>query len=300
MPSPTHKCILVLSDKASGSSALQNLLAMVADVRHVEATRHEQSETLYWTKAASVLGLQQVDLIDSEVPIPADRARLDLETLLADNLGDARFTGTDSDTLVFEGWRALCHRYAPVFLEKSPHHLHQPSALELIEQARSRLPEIDFLIVGLVRNPVDTLYSAWRQWRSPPEQAEHQWAAAYRNLLDLAERDPTLVVVAYEDMVVDPAVLAPVLEFAGASGVPDPGYLHDSSVGRWRADRRFGYVPSAETARVAARFGYTGDAIANRPLRLWPVYRDVVRAGHRHGRPVRRALVPLARRVRRR
>ncbi len=283
MPATPLKCIIVLSDKASGSSALQSLLAMVADVHHVEVTRHQQSETLYWTKAASVLGLPQVDLIDSEVPIPAAAARTDLEALLADNLGDTRFTGADADTLVFEGWRALCERFAPVFLEKSPHHLHQRSALDLIEQARRRMPEIEFLLVGLVRNPVDTLHSAWRQWRTPPEEAERQWAAAYRNLLDLRQRDPSLVVVRYEEMVVDPGVLEPVLAFAGAIDTPDPTFLHGRSLGKWRADRRFGFVPGAETVDVAAAFGYAPADVAGRSWALWPAYRRAARIAHRRG-----------------
>lgn len=290
----SYKCIIVLSDKASGSSALQNLLAMVAEVHHVDATRHEQHETLYWTKAASVLGLPQVDLAGSEVPIPARQARLDLETLLADNLGDRRFDGADPDALVFEGWRALCERFAPVFLEKSPHHLHQQSALELIGQARTRLPDIEFLVVGLVRNPLDTLYSAWRQWRTPPEVAERQWGGAYRNLLALRERDPSVVIVRYEDMVVDPSVLAPVLEFAGAATMPDTGYLHSGSVGRWRDDRRFGHVLSPSTVEVAHAYGYGADELRNTTHALWPVYRRVVVTTYPLARRVARARNRLA------
>ena len=148
------------SSKSSGSSALQNLLAKLPQVDHISKTRHFEYETLYWTKAASVLRLPQVDMLDSEVPISKERARLDLINLLCDNL-ESYTPPSDNDELIFGGWKLLCQNYSPVFLEKSPHHLHQWSALELINECIERIPEVDFLIVGLVRNPMAILYSAW-------------------------------------------------------------------------------------------------------------------------------------------
>ncbi len=68
------QCIIILSIKSSGSSACQNLLSKFSQVSYVPKTRHFENETLYWTKAASVLGLPQVDMIDSEVPISKEKA----------------------------------------------------------------------------------------------------------------------------------------------------------------------------------------------------------------------------------
>ncbi len=78
--------ILILSNKSSGSRAVQRLLAQAADLKYVEKTRHLENESLYWTKAASILNLQQHNLLDSEVPIPQPSARQDLVALLRDNL----------------------------------------------------------------------------------------------------------------------------------------------------------------------------------------------------------------------
>jgi len=50
-------CIAILSEKSSGSSVLQRLIASFARRKTREATRHNEDETLYWTKAASILRL---------------------------------------------------------------------------------------------------------------------------------------------------------------------------------------------------------------------------------------------------
>ena len=80
------KNIILLSEKSSGSSACQNLLARFTNIRHVAQTRHFENETLYWTKAASILGKSQIKMVDSEVPIDPVKAKSDLISLLRDNL----------------------------------------------------------------------------------------------------------------------------------------------------------------------------------------------------------------------
>ena len=103
--------IIILSEKSSGSSACQDLLSEFADIRHVSRTRHFENETLYWTKAASILGRRQRKMVDSEVPIPPERARSDLIELLRDNLDD--YQPPDSDEkLIMDGWRRLCRQHA--------------------------------------------------------------------------------------------------------------------------------------------------------------------------------------------
>ena len=116
--SAAYKCVVILSDKCSGSTALQDLVTEFTSARCVTHTRHIYSETLFWCKAASVLDRPQVKLLNSEVPIPSKRARSDLVTLLRENLGAYEDPESD-DELVFEGWRLLCEAFAPVFLEKS-------------------------------------------------------------------------------------------------------------------------------------------------------------------------------------
>jgi hypothetical protein len=119
---PPDKCIIILSERSSGSSALQNYLVKFAGARHAVTRRHFESETLYWTKAASVLGLPQIKMADSRVPFGAKEARHDLLVLLGENVPDFQAPADDFEWIM-QGWRQLCWRYAPLFVEKSPHHL---------------------------------------------------------------------------------------------------------------------------------------------------------------------------------
>jgi hypothetical protein len=49
-------------------------------------------------------------------------------------------------------------------------------------KAAALLPDGDFRFVGLVRNPMDMLYSAWTRWRTQPEDSQHHWRIAHENL----------------------------------------------------------------------------------------------------------------------
>ncbi len=270
------KCIVILSNKSSGSSACQNLLAKFSQVNCVSKTRHEQNETLYWTKAASVLGLPQRDMLDSEVPIPRDRARADLIRLLSDNLDS--YIPPDNDTeLIFDGWKRLCQKYSPIFLEKSPHHLYQWSALKLIAECIEKLPEVDFCIVGLVRNPMDTLYSTWKRWKTIPEQCQYEWLIAYKNLLKFKTLvGDKLKIVRYEDMVSDLAIMKEVFEFIGIRGYEaENDYLHRNSISKWKIDKLYGFRLSDEVVALAKEYGYIKDEMSNRSYLLWPIYRNV-------------------------
>ena len=82
------KCIIILSEKSSGSSACQDFLAKYPDIHHVRWTRHNQNETLYWTKAASVLHMPQDNMLESEVPLKPKKAKKDLAAFLKGNLNE--------------------------------------------------------------------------------------------------------------------------------------------------------------------------------------------------------------------
>lgn len=281
------KCVVILSTKSAGSSALQNLLTAGGRVRHARWTRHNENETLYWTKAASVLGLPQVDMADSEVPIPARRARAELARFLRENLDGGYEPPLDDREFVFGGWAALCRQYVPVFLEKTPHHLHQRSALELILECERTLGDVGFLLVGLVRNPMDALYSMWSRRREIPEVHQFEWLEAYENLKWLSSRRPDIVtVIRYEDMVRDPSVVAPVCEFAGTD-VPGPGYMHARALAKWRSDRHYGFVLDDAVASLAREYGYSDGDIENDPVRGWPLRRQLVRWPYIAIRPAR-------------
>ena len=286
MPKP--KCIIVLSEKSSGSSALQELLASFQNIQHVHKTRHYENETLYWTKAASVLGMWQMDMVDSEVPIAGPKARADLVTLLQENLDDY-CPPTDDRELIMGGWARLCETYAPIFLEKSPHHLCQWSALQLIVQCMQELRGVDFLIVGLVRNPMDVIYSQYRRWKSRPEDIQRQWLVAYRNLAALKEQvGDRLTIVRYEDMVVSLGFLQPVFDFCGRSPQDfDQHYFHNKSVAKWKHDALFGFAPSDDLMDLAGRYGYDREQLCNEPTKFWPVIRECSRARYRTVAPLK-------------
>lgn len=275
---PKTKNIIILSEKSSGSSACQNLLARIADVRHIATTRHFQNETLYWTKAASILGKPQIKMVDSEVPLEAGDARHALITLLRDNLGDF-IPPQDDNELIFQGWEALCQEFSPIFIEKSPHHLCQWSALELIVDHIRESKDVDFLIIGLIRNPLDTIYSQCKRWFSSPQKLEEQWQRAYGNLLRLKETPGLrLMIVRYEDIVSSLHHLDPAFEFCGVSpAAEDEAYLHSKSINRWKNDVLFGYTLSDKTIELAERYGYPKEEMLNRWHPFWSIISGVSR-----------------------
>lgn len=277
---------MVLSDKSSGSSALQDALLRSDGVHTVAWTRHNENETLYWVKAAAVLGLPQPSMLGSSLPFAAEAARRELVRFLSENVPGYVPPGGDEE-LVFDGWRTLCHGLAPVFLEKSPHHLHSTSALELLLEAERRIPDVDFLYVGLVRDPLDTLYSMWRRWRLVPEEKQHEWLRAYRNLIDFRARvGDRMATVRYEDLVQDPRVMEELCRFVGVPWEPAMvDRLHAGSLGRWRSDPGYGYAPDPALTELARRFGYA-EADRHEPVWWWPLSRRVRSRAYRMRRVV--------------
>ncbi len=292
MTTPTHpnsmKCIVILSSKSSGSSACQALLSRFADVRCVAHTRHFENETLYWTKAASILGMPQSRMLDSEVPIPETQARRDLVQLLVDNIEHFEPPGNDRD-LIFQGWQALCETYSPIFLEKSPHHLLQWSALELILECVAKLSKVDFFFIGLVRNPMDVLYSAYTRWKTPPEKLQYEWLDSYHNLSRFASLvGERIQVIRYEDMVHDPESLNLVLRFMHGDGnyhLPSD-FFHERSINKWRKDHLYGFSLAPEVYELAREFGYTHGELHNKSYRLWPLQRTLARSAYKTFLPV--------------
>ena len=279
MPRCELKCIIILSSKSSGSSALQNLLVRFPQVNHITKTRHFEYETLFWTKAASILDLPQVDMLDSEVPISKEKAKSDLVSLLTENI-ETYSPPNDDDELIFGGWKRLCQEYSPVFLEKSPHHLHQWSALELIAKCIEKFPEIDFLLIGLVRNPMAILYSAWDRWKSIPEKNQYEWFAEYSNLLKIKDLvGDKLVIVKYEEMVKRSSCLKKVFDFIGVTETDGfEGYLHSKSLEKWKQDKLYGFKLSEEVTALAKKYGYTSDELSNESNIFWFLYKMAPRS----------------------
>jgi hypothetical protein len=287
------KCVIILSTKSSGSSLVQSLLSQDPSVSLLKDTGHHENETLFWTKAASCLGLPQTCMVDSEIPLGAVRARAELEQLLRRNTGEAPPDLTSREG-IFSAWHLLCERHGPVLVEKSPHHLLQESCLELIRDAIEVLPDIEFRLVGLIRSPVDVLYSYWDRWGVSPSKKAPELVAEARNL----QRAQHLFGgrfqwFRYEDLVRDPSSLRRLEAFTGLSltgastGVKGPP--HARSIGRWRQDRSFGHMFSDELKHLYRYFGYGDDAFQCRshPDRIRAMTKWLWIRARRHSRRLR-------------
>jgi sulfotransferase family protein len=272
------KCIILLSEKSSGSSACQNLLSRFTEINTVKTTRHFRNETLYWTKAASILRRPQLKMIDSEVPIKYEKAKQDLQTLLSTNI-EGYIPPKNERELIFKGWEELCKKFRPIFLEKSPHHLYQWSALELILECINEMKKTDFILIGLIRNPLDTIYSQFSRWRSRPEELQNQWYVAYNNLLKLKKiSNERLVIIRYEDMVTSLNALKTVFEFCDIKVKDaDQNYLHQKSILKWKKDSNFGFELSEPVRELAKMYGYKSEDLTNRKYATWPIYRETTR-----------------------
>ena len=279
MKNNSLKCIILLSCKSSGSSALQNYLTKIGGVNHINWTRHFENETLYWTKAASILELEQQNMLDSEVPLPKDIALKDLKFFLSNNLNDSYVLPDDPYDLIFDGWKQLCIKFGPVFLEKSPHHLHQWSSIELIMESMYRNPDIDHKLIGLVRNPQAMIYSSWKRWKSLPEKNQFEWCTAQRNLLKLKTiLKDNLFVVRYEDLVSDAGVQNDILNYLDLRGnIKTDNYFHKKSVSKWINDTGYGFQLHPDIYDIAGAFGYTSDNLKNGKSVLWPIYKLLAR-----------------------
>lgn len=289
------KCVIILSNKSSGSSACQKLIARFADVNIVEKTQHYQNETLYWTKAASILGLPQEQMLDSSVPYSPERSYRDICDLLSNNLGVGKkdIPSTPKE-LIFKGWFMLCEKYQPIFLEKSPHHLYQWSSLKLILECMEMYEnQIDFLLIGLVRNPMDTIYSAFRRWKTPPEKYQYEWLTAYQNLQKMKDIvGDKLVILRYEDIVTSVIHMKPVLDFCGAElSQIDDDFLRRKDVPQWKKNKLYGFNLSKQVIDLAKSYGYSENDLVNQNSLFWPAYRDFSRELYKLVKPLKMKLL---------
>jgi Sulfotransferase family len=277
-PAIKNKCVMILSDKSSGSSILQKELLKIDAIRIIKYTRHFEQETLFWNKAVAVLGLLQEPLKYSELPMSREFAKADLYEFLRKNIPGWSYTEFDKE-LIFQAWQELCLRYGPVFLEKSPHHLHYAEALKLIVEM-IRWSEIEFYFIGLIRNPIDTLYSSWQRWSADPENNQYEWQRAYTNLLSFKDAVPErTIIIRYEELMSDRKAILRICEFLGIDGEGSgvgTGF-HAKSIQRWRKDRFFAFDLSENTRTLAHAFGYKDDEMTNTNAspRLWSIYMPV-------------------------
>ena len=267
------KAIFILSDKSSGSSILFKELAGHAAIKIIDYTRHGENETLFWNKVATILGYVQNNMRYSELPLSRRRAKKDVLEFVENN-GLGKNHNFEKKDELFAIWKEFCQKKMPVLIEKSPHHLHHWSALALILQFKEQNPDVDVKFIGLIRNPMDTLYSMWDRWKVPPEQQQYEWMRAYTNLERLEKIcDQDIFIVKYEDIVGSQSALKQVCEFIGVEwneGIGDS--LHRSSLKKWERDKRYGFNLASNVRQYANNLGYNDNDLINKRTILWPCY----------------------------
>lgn len=267
------KHIILLSTKSSGSSAFQEYVRINYGAQVLSYTPHHENETLFWTKAASILSLPQARMYRSVVPYTPEVALKALDDLLMRNGIKEDYT-LDTEKNIIKAYKQLANTCSPFFFEKSPHHLYNWSNIQLLLRAIEQLKDdIDFHIVGLVRNPLDTIYSAWSRWKYIPFDFEKEWLQSYENLLRLKDNTQREVTIFnYEEIGLDNAKIDKFLTSIGCERKisVEPYAIHQHSISKWREDGLFGHKLSRRTIELALKLGYHREEVNNSSSLIWP------------------------------
>lgn len=258
--------IILLASKSSGSSAFQKYLQINYGVNLLPKTPHHENETLYWTKAASVLDLKQDSMHRSEVPISREKAKAQLVSMLQDNDIAFEFKAWSENEL-FEAFYEIIKKNGPVFFEKSPHHLFNFSNIELILRFKEQYKHlIDLHLVGLIRNPLETIFSAWSRWRFNCRSFEFEWRKSYLNLDKLKSNNKLMHIYQYEDLTINSSSLDQYLVSLGLNRLTDAYKFHNGSVSRVKQYSSFCHQLSMNTIVLAKRFGYLSEVLKSKSL----------------------------------
>tara|TARA_Y100000780_G_scaffold119253_1_gene107541 strand:- start:13353 stop:14240 length:888 start_codon:yes stop_codon:yes gene_type:complete len=278
MASQKLNVIYILSEKSSGSSFLFRSLTDAMKIKAYPVTKHFESETLYWTKAASVLQLPQLKMLASSVPYTATRARAEIVEFLEQNLGFLP-SHEDDRELIFRGWFEIIKKFGPSFIEKSPHHLLQKSALRLMKEFELEYKDVlNCHYVCIVRNPKDVFLSQFRRWNVKPVELENQWIINYMNWFSFSSSSPeSCTLLKYEDLVLNQSEITS--RICSALGVESQTTFKESSR-KSKASKQssfFGHTFSESVYHLASLLGYTKQDITGRSNLKWSIYHSYVR-----------------------
>ncbi|MFZ2631243.1 MAG: sulfotransferase [Desulfosalsimonadaceae bacterium] len=262
---------ILLSDKRSGSTMFESELCMHPDINHVAYSPHAYRETHHWLKAACMLNMPKQLFYGNRVYRgygSRKGARRYMIDCIRGNAPDFTIP-RDDETLIFEGWNALCRKYArPVFFEKSPQHPHHWAALDVMMKW-AETDEFDVRFIGLVRNPMAVMYSAQALFSTDPVERQFGWAHCYRNILAMREMvgKDRFCFIRYEDLIRRPKpVFGEICEFLGLDHCDNLGeQVHQDSVARWIGDPAYTLKLHDSVARVARTFGYRDEDLYNPP-----------------------------------
>lgn len=249
------KHIILLSCKSSGSTALQNYLKENLGYKTVLFTQHQEEETLYWSKVASILEIHQNKMYRSKVPFNIGKAVEDLNEFFNKNrLPHITITKETTEKEFQEYYYELVLSLGPKFIEKSPHHLYNESNLYLIKNFVERYKnDIDFKIIGLIRHPQSVLLSGWKRWQFIPSGFEKEWNTSYINLLNWKDK-LDIIFCEYEKIVTNKITLD---QLIGESVIDEKYSFNSKSMNNWMNNKDYGFKLSDEVIMTAKRFGYT-------------------------------------------
>ncbi len=258
------RAVILLSEQRSGSTIFHDEFTKHPLVHPIRSTEHLYDETLYWIKAACLLGLPAEDFLDGKPLYDRETARTKLIDFLRGNMPDY-VVPKDDEELIFGGWTALCKEFGPIFFEKSPQHIKHWAALTLILRYLEANP--DSRVVGLVRNPQGMIYSAWSSWRSRPRIRQFVWRQSHENLLRFREavNPAQFLLVRYEDLSDAPIdTMRAVCRFANLDYDAQVGLgVHRKSIDKWRIDPIYTLQLDESVKAVARVFGYTDADMEN-------------------------------------
>lgn len=262
--------VILLSDKRSGSTMFHDALCAHQKVQTVEYSPHTYLETHHWLKAAVLLSVHPSLFSNGKTYKnygSRKNARIYLESELKGNLPDYEIPKDDKQ-LVFEGWEALCDRFAqPVFFEKSPQHLAHWAALSLLLEWAQQTKKYMVKIIGLVRNPLAVQYSAFKLFRSLPHQRQYGWLNMHKNLLALKSllREEQFKLIRYEDIVDDSeTTLKSICDYIGIEYDSSMALkIHGNSKTKWKNDPYFSLTLDPAVIQMANKFGYADTFLEN-------------------------------------
>lgn len=261
--------VLLLSDKRSGSTMLQEELCLHPKVQHVKYSSHTYFETHHWLKAAVMLEKSPVLFSGGKVyrtyGTPA-KARSYMIDTIKGNLPNYNVPDANSD-LVFDGWEALCAKHSkPVFFEKSPQILANWAAVSLILEWMEKT-DYTVKIIGLVRNPMAVQFSAKNLFATKAETRQYGWLEIQKNLLTLKNILPpeSFRLIRYEDIVSNPSsTFNDLCDFIGIPHDPKLGaQVNVTSLEKWREDRHYTLQLDSSVVQIAKAFGYSDDDLYN-------------------------------------
>lgn len=256
--------VILLSDKRSGSTAFQAEICKHSMVNHVDYSPHTYFETQHWLKSAVLLDYPPSLFLGGRA-FPNYGSKRNARTYLIDlikgNVPDYQVPSDDKQ-LVFQGWGALCERFAhPVFFEKSPQVLGHWAAISLILEWAEQSP-FSVKFIGLVRNPLAVQHSALKLFGTSPESRQFDWINAQINLLALQSYLPksAFKLIKYEDFIQAPKnTLDEVCHFIGIPFEENLGAsIHSDSVLKWR-NNDFQMPVHSALEMISKTFGYELD-----------------------------------------